>query len=163
MVENVSLWDQLNTKTIKDVASEDIQRQSNAIHLEESNRQALMDIVLINLAQQRDGTPMPDQGKVVQTTGDADRIQFQPNPGEVWKLVGGDILETGTATFTVNFKLIDLAGNIAFIGQSSSTGQEPITVDAFFEGEVYVTNSLYLYTDVTAGEGRVSTAFVRVR
>ena len=159
----MSLWDQLNTKTIKDVASEDIQRQSNAIHLEESNRQALMDIVLINLAQQRDGTPMPDQGKVVQTTGDADRIQFQPNPGEVWKLVGGDILETGTATFTVNFKLIDLDGNHAFIGQSSSTGQEPITVDAFFEGEVYVTNSLYLYTDVTAGEGRVSTAFVRVR
>ena len=159
----MSLWDQLNTKTIKDVASEDIQRQSNAIHLEESNRQALMDIVLINLAQQRDGTPMPDQGKVVQTTGDADRIQFQPNPGEVWKLVGGGILETGTATFTVKFKRVDLAGNSAFIGQSSSTGQEPITVDAFFEGEVYVTNSLYLYTDVTAGEGRVSTAFVRVR
>ena len=159
----MGIWDQLNTKTIKDVASEDIQRQLNAIHLEENNRQALMDMVLINLAQQRDGTPMPDQGKVVQTTGDSDREQFRPNPGECWKLVGGDILETATGTFTVNFKLIDLDGNIAFIGSSSSTGQEPITVDAFYEGEVYVTNSLYLYADVTSGEGRVSTAFVRVR
>jgi len=159
----LAIWDQLNTKTIKDFASEDIQRQSNPIHLEESNRQALMDIVLINLAQQRDGMPIPDQGKVVQTTGDNDRIQFQPNPGECWKLVGGDILETASGTFTVNFQLRDLDGNIAFIGTSSSTGQEPITVDAFFEGEVYVTNALYLYSDVTGGEGRVSTAFVRVR
>ena len=43
----MGIWDQLNTKTIKDVASEDIQRQLNAIHLEENNREALMDMVLI--------------------------------------------------------------------------------------------------------------------
>jgi hypothetical protein len=103
----VGIWDQLNTKTIKDVASADIQRQSNAIHLEENNRQALMDVALINKSQLRDGKPMPDQGKVVQTSGDSDRIQFQPNAGEVWQFVGGDILETASGTFSVNIPVFN--------------------------------------------------------
>jgi hypothetical protein len=161
----VAFWDQLNTRTIKDVASTDIQRQSDAIHLEEENRQALMDVALVNKSQLRDGNPMPDQGKVVQTTGDSDRIQFQPDAGQVWQFVGGDILEQATGTFSVNFQLIDSdTGNIALLFQSSTTGQEVIGRDtAYYAVPIIVTNTLYLNADVTAGTGRISTAFVRIR
>ena len=161
----MAIWDQLNTKTIKDVASEDIQRQSNALHLEENNRQALMDVALINKSQLRDGNPIPDQGKIVQTTGDSDRIQFQPDPGQVWEFVGGDILETGTATFSVNFEFRDADGNIALMFQSSTTGQEMIGRDygQYVPTPTVITNTLYMYANVTAGEGRISTAFVRLR
>lgn len=161
----MAFWDQLNTRTIKDVASTDIQRQSDAIHLEEENRQALMDVALVNKSQLRDGNPMPDQGKVVQTTGDSDRIQFQPDAGQVWQFVGGDILEQATGTFSVNFQLIDSdTGNIALLFQSSTTGQEVIGRDtAYYAVPIIVTNTLYLNADVTAGTGRISTAFVRIR
>ena len=161
----MAFWDQLNTRTIKDVASTDIQRQSDAIHLEEENRQALMDVALVNKSQLRDGNPMPDQGKVVQTTGDSDRIQFQPEAGQVWQFVGGDILEQATGTFSVNFQLIDSdTGNIALLFQSSTTGQEVIGRDtAYYAVPIIVTNTLYLNADVTAGTGRISTAFVRIR
>ena len=82
----------------------------------------------------------------------------------MWLFQGGDILETGTATFSVNFQLRDADGNIAFIGSSSSTGQEPITTDNLYKlPQLHVTPQLYLYADVTAGEGRISTAFIRVR
>ena len=161
----MAFWDQLNTRTIKDVASTDIQRQSDAIHLEEENRQALMDVALVNKSQLRDGNPMPDQGKVIQTTGDSDRIQFQPDAGQVWQFVGGDILEQATGTFSVNFQLIDSdTGNIALLFQSSTTGQEVIGRDtAYYAVPIIVTNTLYLNADVTAGTGRISTAFVRIR
>jgi len=124
-----------------------------------------MDVALVNKSQLRDGNPMPDQGKVVQTTGDSDRIQFQPEAGQVWQFVGGDILEQATGTFSVNFQLIDSdTGNIALLFQSSTTGQEVIGRDtAYYAVPIIVTNTLYLNADVTAGTGRISTAFVRIR
>lgn len=158
------IYTQLNTKKLSDVTAEQIMNITDPTHIEFENEFNLERYNLINNALYRlDSGPLPNKGKVVQTSGDNDRIQFQPAPGEVWKLNGGDILETGTATFTVGFQLRDLDGNIAFIGTSSSTGQEPITVDSFFEGEIFITNSLYLYIDVQAGEGRVSTALIQIR
>lgn len=157
----MAIWDQLNTKTIKDVASEDIQRQSNAIHLEEANRQALEDVVLINKSGMRDGRVMPDQGKVVQTTGDADRDQFRPNPGEVWLFIGGDWLST-SGTSSMNVQLTDEDGNTTLLFNESSSGQVPLS-PALYGAAIYVTNSLYLYANIISGEGRLSTAFVRVR
>jgi hypothetical protein len=158
----VALWDQLNTKTIKDVASTDIQRLSDAIHLEEQNRNALMDVVLINKSQLRDGSPMPDQGKIVQTTGDSDRIQFQPEPGQVWLFVGGDWLSQSGGTSAMNVELRDADGNTTFLFNESTSGQVPLS-PALYGADLYVTNTLYLYANITSGEGRLSTAFVRVR
>ena len=157
----MAIWDQLNTKTIKDVASEDIQRQSDAIHLEEENRQALEDVVLINKSGMRDGRVMPDQGKVVQTTGDGDRIQFQPNPGEVWLFIGGDWLST-SGTSSMNVQLTDADGNTTLLFNESTSGQAPLS-PALYGAAIYVTNTLYLYGNIISGEGRLSTAFVRVR
>ena len=120
-----------------------------------TNQDALMTYNMINEAMMRnDSAPLPNKGQVVQTSGDSDEIQFRPKIGEVWKLNGGDVLAT-SGTFTVGFQLRDADGNAAFI--------EPITVDEFFEGELFLTNALYLWKDVQSGEGRVSTALVQIR
>ena len=155
----------MNTKTLGDVEAIDIQSLQERVHIQRANAAELKTYNLINRATFRaDGGIIPNKGKIIQTTGDNDRIQFQPESGECWRFAGGDILETGTATFTVNFQLRDLDGNIAFIGSASSTGQEPITTDNLYKnGPIELTNSLYLYADVTAGEGRISTAFVQTR
>jgi len=157
------VYTNLQNVTLSTVSANDIQKLTDPTFLQATNQDALLTYNLINQAMMRnDSAPLPNKGQVVQTSGDSDRIQFRPAVGEVWKLNGGDILST-SGTFTVGFQLRDAAGNIAFIGKSSSTGQEPITVDEFFEGELFITNSLYLYTDVQAGEGRVSTALVQIR
>jgi len=155
------IWDNLNTKTISDAPSQDIQRQSNPVHLERNNRTLLEDIVLINKSGMRDGLVMPDQGKVVQTSGDSDRDQFRPNPGEVWLFIGGDWLST-SGTSNMNVQLTDADGNTTLLFSESTSGQVPLS-PALYGAAIYVTNTLYLYANITSGEGRLSTAFVRVR
>ena len=162
MASGDKIYEQLNTKTLADVSGTNINLVTQPIHLEKPNEGALETTVLLNQATMRDGLPMPGYGKVVQTTGDADRIQFQPEAGEVWLFQSGDILAT-SGTFTVNLKLIDADGNIAFIGTVSTTGQEAISGDMSIETPFYLTNTLHMYADLTSGEGRISTAFVRVR
>jgi len=159
------IYTQLNTKKLSSVTAEEIMNITDPTHIEFENEFNLERYNLINKALYRlDSAPLPNKGIVIQTTGDNDRIQYQPPLGEVYRFAGGDILEQGTATFTVNFQLRDLDGNIAFIGSASSTGQEPITTDNLYKlGTIEITNSLYLYADVTAGTGRISTAFLQIR
>ena len=157
------IFRELNTKKVGDTPSTDIHLVSKDIHLQQSNVMDLQELDLINRVTFRDGLQIPDTGKVVQTSGDSDRIQFQPEAGEVWQFVGGDILETAAGTFTVNFEFRDSDGNIALMCQSSSTGQEVIFDQDNLPLPIVFTNTLYLYANVTAGEGRISTAFVRLR
>lgn len=128
-------------------------------------------LVLLMLAAEAGSVsgPIPGTAQLVQLEDvSSDRIGFQPDEG-VWQFLGGDVLETnGSATFTVNFRLTnDSAAGYpyAMICTASTTGQEIIGTDtsAFGQYPVYVTNELSLYLDVTAGEGRVSMAFIRVR
>jgi hypothetical protein len=64
----VGIWDQLNTKTIADNASTEIQVQSNPVHLQESNRAELQDIKLINDATMRNGSPIVGTMVMQETT-----------------------------------------------------------------------------------------------
>ena len=156
------VYTNLQNFTLASVGSEDIQRLTDPTFIQADNQDALITYNIVNQAANRRGLPMPDTGKIIQTTGDAARIQFQPEKGETWLFVGGDILETGTATFSVNFQLYDSAGRVTYLGSASTTGQEPITADNLYKiPALYVTNELYLYANVTAGEGRISTAFVQ--
>ena len=159
------IYSDLATIPLSEVTSLQINTLTNPVTLSASNQDALITMNTVNASAFRsDAGVMPNKGKVIQTTGDSDRIQFQPELGEAWRFAGGDILEQATGTFTVNFQLRDLDGNIAFIGSASSTGQEPITTDNLYKvGTIELTNSLYLYADVTAGEGRISTAFLQIR
>ena len=158
----MGIWDQLNTKTIGDKPSKEIQKQSNSVHIQDQNREELEDIVLINRATMRDGMPMPDLGKIIQTTGDADRIQFQPDPGQVWLFIGGDWLSQSGGTSSMNVELRDAEGNAVFLFNESTSGQVPLS-PALSGADLYLTNTLYLYANIVSGEGRLSTAVVRVR
>ena len=160
-----NIYEQLNTFNLKNVATSDIANITDKTNIMFQNEFDLERYNNINKAVFRmDNGPIPGRGKVVQTTGDSDRIQFRPEVGEVWQLVGGDILEQATGTLTVNFQLRDDDGNIAFIGSASSTGQEPITTDNLYKVfPLYLTHSLYLYADLTGGTGRISTALVQIR
>jgi hypothetical protein len=163
--EKEQVYVNLQNKTLSNVTTTDINKLTSPTFIQATNQDALLTYNTINRATFRsDGGIIPNKGKVIQTTGDSDRIQFQPELGEAWRFAGGDILEQATGTFTVNFQLRDLDGNIAFIGSASSTGQEPITTDNLYKlGTIEITNSLYLYADVTAGTGRISTAFLQIR
>ena len=155
------VWNQLNTKKIGDSPSNEIAIVTDAIHLQESNIDALQATHLINQVTFRDGLPIPDEGKIVQTSGDADRIQFQPNAGEVWLFIGGDWLST-SGTSNMNIQLTDADGNTTLLFAESTSGQAPLS-PALYGAAIYVTNTLYLYANITSGEGRLSTAFVKVR
>ena len=163
--EKEQVYVNLQNKTLSNVTTTDINKLTSPTFIQATNQDALLTYNTINRATFRsDGGIIPNKGKVIQTSGDSDRIQFQPELGECWRFAGGDILEQATGTFTVNFQLRDLSGNIAFIGSASSTGQEPITTDNLYKlGTIELTNSLYLYADVTAGTGRISTAFLQIR
>lgn len=161
MVSDKSFFEQLNTKTLGDHSGSTIQALTNPVHLQKSNSDLLDSIIQVNAASMRDGSVMPDQGKVVQTSGDADRIQFQPNPGEVWLFIGGDWLST-SGTSSMNVQLTDSDGNTTLLFNESTSGQVPLS-PALYGAAIYVTSSLFLYGNIISGEGRLSTAFVRVR
>lgn len=94
----MALWDQLNTKTIEDLPTEEIQRQSNPIHLESNNEQILQSVKLLNDVTFRDGLPIPGSHVIipVQATESGTRVVIkQPNKGEVWRIAGASV--TGLA------------------------------------------------------------------
>jgi len=107
----VGIWDQLNTKTIADNAGTEIQVQSNPVHLQESNRQDLSDIKLINDASMRNGLFIPNTGNIDEVTiSDADSgvktVLVSCEKGEVKQvnLIGG-VRSGGSADVTYQMYL----------------------------------------------------------
>lgn len=104
------IWDNLNTKTISELPSEDIQRQSNPIHLEKRNRELLADVNLINQATLRDGRVMPDTNAFTTTTitdnGYGDGIVIMaPEKGQVLSLQAIGITANTAPSSSVTYYL----------------------------------------------------------
>jgi hypothetical protein len=124
----VGIWDQLNTKTIADNAGTEIQVQSNPVHLQESNREQLQDIKLINDATFRnDGGPIPGSQKINATTvtDDSRTVSFVPNKGEVWSVMNITASRTSlTSASGITLYLNDPVNGVLqtfFYGSSSSS------------------------------------------
>ena len=106
------------------------------------------------------GSPIPGSQKIIQvswlSSSTTDAIIFRPNEGELYQLVGGDILTTG-GTGTVNIKLLDAADTHCLIMQASSAGQEPLKTDAGTQlsAPIYISYENYLYGNVTANAGTI--------
>jgi len=141
----VNLYNQLNTKTIKDNDADLVQTLSNPVHLAIENQEVMETIKLVNDAALRsDGGPIPGTQQVFQgpTVTDSTRtVVFTPNEGEVWQIM--DITAertniTGTSGIylyvydTVNEKLIQ-----TFYGSSSST-TFMITDDATYDPQPFI-------------------------
>lgn len=90
MSKDKQFFEQLNTKTISDSPSTEIQSQSNPVHLERSNKELLSSIKLVNDATLRsDGGPIPDTQKIeaVTVSDDTRTVAFSPQKGEVWSVM----------------------------------------------------------------------------
>ena len=124
----MGIWDQLNTKTIADNASTEIQVQSNPVHLQESNRAELEDIRLINDATLRNGRPIPNTGVITEITvtdSGVKTVLATCEKGEV-KLVNliGGVRSGGSADVTYQFYLRETGKtDLAFyFSRSSDSG-----------------------------------------
>ena len=162
MESDSNLFENLTTKTLNTVSGSNIDALTRDIHLEKNNLDALHTTVLVNEATMRnDGGVMPGYGKVVITSGDSARIQFQPEEGEVWLYNGGSWQSTsGTSEFQAWLK--DADGNLAFLFKESTSGHVEIS-PALYGQALYLTNTLFMYVNIASGEGNLNTGFVRVR
>jgi len=100
----MTIYDQLNTKTLGNVEANDIQSLQNRVHIQEVNKEELETYNLINTASFRDGKPMPESGaiKVYVQTDDSDYQYFQPPKGEIWQILGISALNSAALTGSTN-------------------------------------------------------------
>ena len=156
----MGIWDQLNTETIADNAGTEIQVQSNPVHLQESNREQLQDIHLINRATLRDGSPIPGTGQVKQTlitdgtTGHQD--VFFPEKGEVWLISTISVKPTATGTINLSMSLEDsTSGARAVLDTGTGNVTSSVLID-MVNGPVYVSKECFLQSYVGTNSGGVT-------
>jgi hypothetical protein len=165
--EQEKVYDNLQNKTLGNVTAADIQKLTDPTFIQATNQDALITYNIVNKAAMRDGQPMPNTQKIVQSTytDTGSNDFFVPNDGEVWKIVGGDTIGTG-GTFSVQWQLKDESGTLALLFQTSVSGQEPIGKDnSNLVLPIYVSSTNYLVANVSAvvTSGRASISFIRVR
>lgn len=166
--EAQDIYKGLAQQKLGDVTGSQIANLTDPVFLQAKNQNDLITMNIINEAAMRNGLPMPDTQKIIQTTytstGD-DAIFFQPPRGEVWMLVGGDTLGSG-GTGTINWSLKDDSGTLALLFISSINGQEPIGDNSTgLKYPIYVSNTNFLFANITsvATSVRASLSFIRVR
>lgn len=166
--EAQEIYKALAQQRLGEVTGSQIATQTDPVFLQAANQDNLITMNIINEAAMRNGLPMPDTQKIIQTTytstGD-DAIFFQPPKGEVWMLVGGDTLGSG-GTGTINWSLKDSAGTLALLFISSINGQEPIGDNSTgLKYPIYISNTNFLFANITsvATSVRASLSFIRVR
>jgi len=139
----MGIWNNLNTKTIKDKPSSDIQLVSDPIHLQQSNRQILQDIVLVNEANQRNGLPIAGTGSIKAiniTSSGAITTVFTPDYGEVYRVVmiGGQ-KNGGSGAVIYEFYLYDGTTRLKWFYYSSSDSGVLFTGDSNYTQDIYLT------------------------
>ena len=136
----MGIWDQLNTKTIADNASTEIQVQSNPVHLEESNRQELKDIKLINDATMRNGSPIVGTMVMQETTvtDNTNTAMLTCPKGQVLQVINYGyraVGSSGTLTFTAFMggagqEAVEDQGGIRILYYQSASSTPVINSDA---------------------------------
>ena len=156
----MTIYDQLNTKTLGDVEAVDIQSLQDRVHIQKVNKEELETYNLINKAAMRTGMPMPDQGTIIQYTQTSDSTQavIRPPPGEVWEIMNVSVANvpsvTGSNTYysffssdaTVASNPIPGATNDSWISSINNAGNV-IAAESLFEEKftpLYVTNTMFL-------------------
>ena len=169
MMKKSRIYDNLNTEKRKTLSPTNFGYATDQIHIQQSNSSDLMDTALIGYTanQLSSSGPIPGTQEIVQVTKTSDVgffDIFKPDPGTVYKFVGGDLLASG-GTATINFSLTD-GSSYAYVGNTSVSGQEPLTFDNLYKlPDLYVTNEVWFGGDFStiATSARVSMCFIRVR
>jgi hypothetical protein len=103
-----TIWEELNTKTISDAPSEEIQAQSDPVHIEASNVGVLSSIDLINKVTMRsDGGLIPETLDITvkEFSDNAEQVILTPKRGEVIQIL------TPVAKVTLG----STSGNVVYI------------------------------------------------
>ena len=180
----MGIWDQLNTKTIGDKPSVDIQKQSNPVHLQDQNRQELIDIKLINDATFRSSSDIiPDSGNLdtqtITDNGYSNRVVIMsPEKGEVLRVIGLAATTSGSPSSSIGYffflqdQTVDNTSSNAAIyldSQSSGSSNVPfLGVSTFLNTSQYELAypfQLTAYVDNLQGTSSIDikTATVRVK
>ena len=169
MGKESDLYDPLNTKTICGDLRLDVGTYENVqdnIHLEGVNRKLLelTDLIGRVTNNRSSSGPIPNTGKLVyhsQTTNTQDTV-FQPEPGQVWVVMGADASSFGTGQNGATLFLTD-GVNFMVIADSSSAGDMN---DHGFRSGVFIDNNLYLAfqpNNISSGTAVLEVALMRVR
>ena len=176
----MTIYDQLNTKTLGDVEAIDIQSLQDRVHIQKVNKEELETYNLINKATFRDGKPMP--GTMIITTNtvaynDNDNsteyeIVLTPQKGEVWQLMGAQSQASGGsvgASLYWGTGIVSATEPITpyvLIAQESSTGG-PVFNPLAYGGDLFFDENLLCFMNgysMAAGESvELKCAFIRVR
>jgi hypothetical protein len=105
-----SILEQLNTRTLGGsdaVTASQITSQSNPVHIQDSNKDAMETITLVNAASQRDGSPIPATGQAfnARLTDNSRSPWFTPEAGEVWLLMGASMFADAVPSSGFDFTL----------------------------------------------------------
>lgn len=123
------IFPELTTKTVKSASALEIATQTEPIHLERANLQALETTILVNRATMRqDGGPIPGTQKIVTQaftdSGATNQVIFTPTKGEVWSISAGSYSSSGGTSRLFLF-LKDNVNSVAMeiADESASSGQ----------------------------------------
>ncbi len=177
------VYDNLQNKTLADVTAEDIQKLTDPTFIQATNQDALLTYNTINQAAMRNGGPMPQTSKVV-NTGNLDDtgtvVVFRPAVGEVWQLMAMSLDPNGTNAahrgigYLVDFSTLssptdptNLSGAsfVEIFDVSLSTSAESLTYDT----PLYLDNNTFfalsvVTLDTSAGDTlSLKIAMIRVR
>lgn len=163
MVKRWLGWDQLNTKTLG--AGSDtpaITAQSKDVHIQESNREILQDITLVNNAAFRGGGGyIPGTGTVksLTVTDNTQTVFFQPGAGEVYQIFSGyAVVSSPGGSVQHNLYFVDQTNSneILWFYYSSSSSSLTFGSDADWKPSYYFDENMALeykavgsYTDST--------------
>jgi hypothetical protein len=158
MVKRWLGWDQLNTKTLEDGSSaQDINLQSKDVHLQESNKEVLRDVVLVNEAAMRTGRAIPGTGKIsVVTVTDNTQTNITPGikAGEVWvtNIIGGK-RTGGSGDVTYQLYYEDGTNEINWFYFKSDDSNILFTGDSNYLHGLHVDENTYISAVATGSGG----------
>ena len=159
----MTIYDQLNTKTLGNVAANDIQSLQDRVHIQEVNKEELETYNLINKATFRDGLPIPNSGLIKTVSQNVDGnelvLVFRPALGEVYQLTGASTaLLAGTR---IELFLSDGTSDVEIGAETAAATQ----FDPFGSAPVFIDNNVYLNTFLVGGTGimSVGVSMIRIR
>jgi len=160
--------DRLNTKTVGDAPSFNIDKLSSPTHLMEKNKDVLESIDLANRVVQRDGQPMPNTMRIVTTTINESTTKFtvlRPEKGEVFRLQQASLVRSsGSGTCTFYIQYYDGTNEASAIYASTGGTELILTSDDNYR-EYNIDNDVYFVVYRASGTATYNliTTFTRIR
>lgn len=165
------IFPQLTTKTVKSASALEIATQTEPIHLEKANLEALKTTILVNSATMRqDGGAIPGTQQVINQAftdaGATNLVVFTPTKGEVWTISAGSYSSTGGTSRIFLFLKDNVNGETMEIAdESASSGQQnpldPFNAPGFLIDENCSIVATVAVTDSTSSNLRFTCSRLR--